>query len=77
MSLLVVGSIAYDSIKTPHGEAADALGGSAVYFSLAASLIAPVRLVGVVGGDFDDKHIELLRSRAIDTSGLEVIRDGK
>lgn len=77
MSLLVVGSIAYDSIKTPHGEAADALGGSAVYFSLAASLLGPVRLVGVVGGDFEQRHVELLESRSIDTGGLEVVKDGK
>ena len=77
MSLLVVGSVAYDNIKTPHGEAADTLGGSAVYFSLASSLFGPARLVGVVGGDFRDDHVELLKSKSIDTSGLEVVEDGK
>ena len=78
MSLLVVGSIAYDSIKTPHGNAENALGGSAVYFSLAAGILAPepVRLVGVVGDDFHDRDLEFLRSRRIDTAGLEVVRGG-
>ena len=77
MSLLVVGSIAFDTIKTPRGEVSDALGGSAVYFSIAASQFAPVRLVGVVGGDFDMAHVDMLRSRSIDTAGLEVVGSGK
>ncbi|MEM7232634.1 MAG: PfkB family carbohydrate kinase [Planctomycetota bacterium] len=77
MSLLVVGSIAYDNIKTPHGDAMNALGGSAVYFSLAASVFGPVRLVGVVGGDFESKHIDLLKSKSVDTEGLQIIEDGK
>ena len=77
MSLLVVGSIAYDNIRTPGGDASDALGGSAIYFSLAARLFSGVRLVGVVGGDFRSEDLELLRSRSIDTAGLEVIPDGK
>ena len=51
MSLLVVGSVALDSVYTPFGETADALGGSAVYFSVAGSLLAPVRVVGVIGED--------------------------
>jgi sugar/nucleoside kinase (ribokinase family) len=78
MSLLVVGSIAYDSIKTPRGEVDHALGGSAVYFSLAASLFAPspVRLVGVVGDDFSSGDIEFLARRRIDTEGIEVVPGG-
>jgi sugar/nucleoside kinase (ribokinase family) len=77
MSLLVVGSMAYDTIRTPHGGAENALGGSAVYFSIAASLLAPVRLVGVVGGDFAKAHVDLLQERGVDTGGLEVIPNGK
>ncbi len=77
MSLLVVGSIAYDSIKTPHGSADDALGGAAVYFSLAASHFTPVRLVGVVGEDFKPEFVELLQSRSVCTQGLEKIDGGK
>jgi len=76
-SLLVVGSMALDSIRSPHGEAEDVLGGSAVYFSVAASLFAPVRLVGVVGEDFPDEHHRLLRDRRIDTDGLTVVEGGK
>jgi len=77
MSLLVVGSIAYDSIKTPRGEVEETLGGAAVYFSLAASLFAPVRLVGVVGGDFRAEDIDLLRSRSVDVAGLETLASGR
>lgn len=76
MSLLVVGSIALDSIETPHGRAEDALGGSAVYFSYAASFLAPVRLVGVVGEDFPEEHVALLRSRGIDLAGLQRLEGG-
>lgn len=71
MSLLVVGSVAYDSVRTLEGSRERALGGSAVYFSLAASYFTDVSLVGVVGDDFDDTHVELLRSRGVDVSGLE------
>ena len=77
MSLLVVGSIAYDNIKTPDGEVRDALGGSAVYFSIAASHFVAPRLVGVVGEDFDTDHVEMLRSRSVDASGLEIVPGGK
>ena len=77
MSLLVVGSVAYDTIKTPHGEAVDALGGAAVYFSLAASLYTPVRLVGVVGDDFRGADLELLTRRRVDASGLERVKGGR
>lgn len=76
MSLLVVGSIAFDSVTTPHGTMNDVLGGSASYFSYAASFFTDVRLVGVVGQDFPDKHRELLASRGIDTAGLTAM-DGK
>jgi len=76
-SLLVVGSIALDSIRSPHGEAEDVLGGSAVYFAVAASLFAPVRLVGVVGEDFPDDHRRVLQDRRIETAGLTVVEGGK
>lgn len=77
MSLLVVGSVAYDTIKTPHGEAPDALGGAAVYFSLAASLFTPVRLVGVVGEDFRPEDRQILTRRRVDAQGLETVKGGK
>ena len=72
MSLLVVGSIALDSVETPFGVVDDALGGSATYFSYAASYFTPVRLVGVVGEDFPVEHKAMLEDRKIDTSGLVV-----
>lgn len=71
MSLLVVGSVALDSIFTPFGETADALGGSAVYFSVAGSLLYPVQVVGVVGNDYPVAELERLASRGIDWSGVE------
>jgi len=71
-SVLVVGSVALDTVQTPFGTARDILGGSAVYFSLAASLFAPVRLVGVVGEDFPEEHLQFLRSRGIGLEGLTV-----
>lgn len=70
MALLVVGSIAFDSIETPNGTVDDALGGSASYFSYVASFFTRPRLVGVVGSDFPDEHRRLLSGRNIDTSGL-------
>ncbi len=72
MSVLVVGSVALDSIKTPFGEAPDALGGSASYFSVAAQHFAPVSMVAVVGEDFPRRHIDFFRERGIDISGLVV-----
>jgi len=71
MSLLVVGSVALDSVYTPFGETADALGGSAVYFSMAGSLLAPVRVVGVIGEDYPVQELEALADRGIDWSGVE------
>ncbi|HBW47682.1 TPA: sugar kinase [bacterium] len=72
MSLLVVGSVAFDSVKTPHGEADEALGGAATFFSVAASLLyKPIHLIGVVGDDFPDEIVKLLEKRGIDCRGLE------
>jgi len=71
MSLLVIGSVALDSIFTPFGETADALGGSAVYFSVAAALMHPVRVVGVVGSDYPVHELDRLTARGIDWSGVE------
>lgn len=72
MSLLVVGSIALDSVNTPFGKVEEALGGSAVYFSYAASFFDSIRLVGIVGSDFPKEHINLLKMRGIDLKGLTV-----
>ena len=72
--ILVIGSIALDSIKTPFGEVKEALGGSATYSSYAASFFSTVRLVGVVGEDFPKEHVELLTKRGIQTDGLQVAK---
>lgn len=69
--ILVVGSVALDSVRTPYGEVVEALGGSAAYFSLSASHFAPVRIVAVVGEDFPREHRELMAGRGVDLSGLE------
>lgn len=71
MSLLVVGSVALDTVETPFGKAEDALGGSATFFSAAASLLHPVQLVGVVGDDYPTDALGFLASRGVDLSGLE------
>jgi sugar/nucleoside kinase (ribokinase family) len=71
MSLLVVGSVALDSIFTPFGETADALGGSAIFFSVAGAILHPVQVVGVVGTDYPVKELEKLAPRGIDWSGVE------
>jgi len=71
MSILVVGSVAYDTVKTPFGRAEKVLGGSASFFSAAASFFAPVKLVGVVGSDFGQKELEVLKGRDVDLEGLE------
>ncbi|MDW7646017.1 MAG: PfkB family carbohydrate kinase [Desulfuromonadales bacterium] len=73
MSILVVGSVAFDSVETPFGQEDDVLGGSATYFSTAASFFDEVRLVAVVGEDFPSEHLEFLRSRNVDLSGLQVV----
>jgi len=74
MSVLVVGSVALDTIKTPTGERKDSLGGSATYFSYAASFFTKLHMVGVVGKDFPAKHIALLKKRGIDLKGLEITK---
>jgi sugar/nucleoside kinase (ribokinase family) len=73
MTLLVVGSIALDSIFTPFGQTADALGGSAVYFSVAGSILHPVQVVGVIGNDYPRNELERLAPRGIDWSGVEQV----
>lgn len=72
MSLLVVGSVALDTVETPFGQVDEALGGSATYFSTAASFFTPVKLVAVVGQDFPERHLEFLRGRQVDLAGLQV-----
>lgn len=69
--LVCVGSIAFDTVETPDHVAEEVLGGSANFFGFAASLFGPVGLVGVVGEDFPESHLELLRSRGIDTAGVQ------
>lgn len=71
MSSLVVGSIALDTVETPFGRVRDALGGTAVYFSLAASSFTDVQVVGVVGEDFPSRHIQMLEERGCDLNGLQ------
>src|SRR5882762_7749385 len=73
MSLLVVGSIALDTVKTPVEEHGDLLGGSASYAAVGASFFTPVNLVGVVGEDFPREHIDYLSSRRIDLRGLQIV----
>lgn len=70
--VLIVGSVAIDSVRTPLGEEPEALGGAATYSSVAASFFAPVDLVGVVGEDFPQEHLQFLRSRDINLEGLQV-----
>lgn len=69
--ILVVGSLAYDTISTPEGKAPRTLGGSANYFSLAASLYSKVRVVGVVGEDYDESDLKILTSRGVDVDGMQ------
>ena len=71
MSILVVGSVAYDTVETPFGRAERVLGGSASFFSVAASFFVPVNLVAVVGDDFSEKAMAAFRDRPIDLEGLE------
>ncbi|HRG38944.1 MAG TPA: PfkB family carbohydrate kinase [Bacteroidia bacterium] len=78
MSLLVVGSVAFDAIETPFGKTDKILGGAATYISLAASYFTKnINLVSVVGGDFPAEHIKLLQKHAINTDGLQVLKDQK
>jgi len=78
LSILVVGSLGLDTIETPFSKVEEALGGSAVYISLAASYFSQdINLVGVVGEDFPEKYIQLLSGRKIDLEGLQIIKGGK
>jgi sugar/nucleoside kinase (ribokinase family) len=77
MSLLVVGSVAFDSVETPTARRDDVLGGSAVFFSYAASYFTQVRLVGEVGEDWPAEHTQLLQSRKINTAGLQIVPGAK
>lgn len=76
MSIVVVGSIALDTVITPYGRVEDALGGAATYFAVAASYFTPVQVVAVVGEDYTDEHGEVFSGRGIDTAGIEVA-DGR
>jgi len=72
MSILVVGSVALDSVKTPFGQVDRALGGSAIHFSASASFFSKLHLVGVVGEDFPEGEIQFLKERGVDCSGIQV-----
>ena len=74
-NILAVGSIALDTLITPHGNRQNILGGSATYFSISAGLLAPVKLVGVVGSDFPEEGWQLFRSRKINTDNI-LVEDG-
>jgi sugar/nucleoside kinase (ribokinase family) len=69
--VLVVGSVAFDTVRTPSGQAENILGGSATHFAVTASFFAPVNVVAVVGDDFGPEHLGIFRGRSIDTEGLE------
>ncbi len=78
MSILVVGSLAFDDIETPFGSSLDTLGGSSTYIALSSSYFSDeIKLVGVVGNDFEESHFHLLHANGIDTKGIQVIEDGK
>jgi sugar/nucleoside kinase (ribokinase family) len=77
MSLIVVGSVAYDGVETPHGKIDRMLGGAATYIALAASYFTPVKIVAVVGDDFAQEDVDLLTSRQIDLEGMERVPGGK
>jgi sugar/nucleoside kinase (ribokinase family) len=75
--ILVVGSVALDTVKTPFGQVEEALGGSATYFSVSASYFTDLKVVAVVGEDFPEKHVTFLKTRKIDLSGLQKAKGGK
>jgi len=77
MAITVVGSIAFDSVKTPFGERERMLGGAAVHFALAASFFEEVRVVGPVGDDFGERELDVLRKRGVEVSDIERIEGGK
>lgn len=76
MRIVVVGSVAFDKVITPYGEAEKTLGGAATYFSVAASYFCPVQVVAVVGEDFGDEHVAVFEDRGVDTAGI-VHAEGK
>src|SRR5438132_1525455 len=77
MTVLVIGSIALDTLETPFGKADEQLGGAGSYFSLAASVLTPVQLVGVVGADLPERHLDTLRSHGVDLTGVQRVEGGK
>ncbi len=77
MSVLVVGSVALDTVETPFGKVENVLGGSAAYFSIAASMFTDVHVVASVGNDFPQEHIDLLKSKNVDVTGLTKVEDGQ
>ena len=77
MSLTVVGSIAFDSVRTPFGERERMLGGSAVHFALAASFFTEVGVVGPVGDDFGAEHVAVLSERGVLTDDIEHVEGGR
>jgi len=77
MSLLVVGSVAFDAVETPFGKRDQMLGGSASHFSISASFFTDVRVVAVVGGDFGQNELDVFARHNVDTTDLEIIPDGK
>lgn len=77
MSVLVVGSVALDDVRTPFGEVKKALGGSCSYASTSASYFSDVAIAGVVGGDFPKEHLDLFSRRKIDTKALQIVKNGK
>ncbi len=78
MSILIVGSLAFDDIETPFGRSDNTLGGSSTYIALSASYFTDeIQMVGVVGSDFEEEHFDLLHSRNIDTKGVQMVEEGK
>src|SRR3989338_8166705 len=71
VSIVAIGTVAYDSIETPFGKVEGMLGGSAMHFAAAASFFSPVLLAAVVGRDFDDKKLDFLKKRGVDLAGLK------
>ena len=78
MSLMIVGSMAFDALETPFGKVDRIIGGSATYAAWAASnFTQPIKQVSIVGGDFPQEEMDALRARGVDMEGVEVVKDGK
>ncbi|MBN1405453.1 MAG: bifunctional hydroxymethylpyrimidine kinase/phosphomethylpyrimidine kinase [Candidatus Omnitrophica bacterium] len=75
MKLLIIGSVAMDSVKTPFGKNPNALGGSASYAAVSASYFTSAKIISVIGGDFPARHIKIFKNKHIDTSGIEVLKN--